>query len=58
VDHLEIAKNIYNKAAKDLGPDLNGGSLTDLIADNTDWPLEEIKSVIACLGTNITQHFK
>ena len=33
------ALTIYQRAAADLGPDLGGYSLVDLLADNTDWDL-------------------
>lgn len=34
------ALTIYRRAAADLGPDLGGYSLVDLLADNTDWDLD------------------
>ncbi len=58
MDQVKIAQQIYYKAAAALGPDLQGWSLKDLIADNTDWSLRNIDDVMALMGSNILKHFK
>lgn len=45
---VEYARSIYDNAVRDLGPDLGGGSLVDLLADNMpDLPLGVIQQLAA-----------
>ena len=47
---LKDCRRIIDEARKDLGHDLGGGSLVDLLADNTGESLDVIKLVLKDLG--------
>lgn len=51
VDIARECREVFNRAAKDLGNDLRGFSLLDLCADNiTDVSLADLKSAIIVAG--------
>lgn len=41
----EQARVVYEKAKRDLGSDLAGYSLVDLLADNFPWSLEQCRQI-------------
>lgn len=43
------ARAVYDRARRDLGDDLDGGSLVDLLADNFPWPLDYCRAMAAHL---------
>jgi hypothetical protein len=48
---IAACSRIYNAAAADLGPDLGGGSVLDLVADNLPRvPLADLKVALARAG--------
>lgn len=47
---LEQARVVLTKAQNALGADLRGHSVTDLLADNFDWPLDECRNIANQLG--------
>lgn len=51
VDTARACREIYDRAAAELGPDLDGGSLLDLCADNLlDSSLSDLKAAIVISG--------
>lgn len=46
---LAAAREVYRAAAEELGEDLGGYSLTDLLADNFLWPLTKCENVARIL---------
>jgi len=51
---VKKARAKWEAAKKDLGPDLGGFSLVDLLADNFEWPLAKCKEIAAKLKSDDT----
>ncbi len=56
---LASAKEVYRLAVRDLGRDLGGSSLTDLLADNFEWPLSKCQQIAQMLSSGtVGEYFR
>jgi len=53
---VQRVREIYDDAKASLGPALGGGSITDLIADNTEASLDDIR--VACIDSGVWQEWE